>query len=109
MSVNVSSVDDQTFDIDVLKSDLPVLVDFGASWCAPCRALEPVVSAIADAYQGQLKVRKLDVDHNEATAGRYGIRGIPALLLFKDGKIMEQIVGFVPQVRIEEAIVKLLG
>jgi thioredoxin 1 len=93
MSGKVPEVGDQNFETEVLNSTIPVLVDFWAAWCAPCRMLAPVVDAIADQYQGKAKVVKLNVDENMVTAGKYNIRGIPTLLLFKEGIIKEQIVG----------------
>jgi thioredoxin 1 len=93
MSGKVGEVGDQDFDAEVLNSKVPVLVDFWAAWCAPCRMLAPVVEAIAEQYEGKAKVLKLNVDENMVTAGKYNIRGIPTLLLFKDGAIKEQIVG----------------
>jgi thioredoxin 1 len=93
MSGKIPEVGDQNFDMEVLKAGMPVLVDFWAAWCAPCRMLAPVVEAIADKYQGKAKVVKLNVDENTLTSGKYNIKGIPTLLLFKDGVIKEQIVG----------------
>jgi thioredoxin 1 len=93
MSGKVAEVGDQNFEAEVLNSSVPVLVDFWAAWCAPCRMLAPVVEAIAEKYEGQAKVVKLNVDENTLTSGKYNIKGIPTLLLFKDGVIMEQIVG----------------
>ena len=93
MSGKVGEVGDQNFDTEVLNAPVPVLVDFWAAWCAPCRMLAPVVDAIAEKYEGRARVVKLNVDENIATAGKYNIRGIPTLLLFKDGVIKESIVG----------------
>ncbi len=106
--LGVFEVNDGTFEQEVLRSEYPVLVDFWAAWCGPCRALAPVVDEIAVQNLGKLKVMKMDVDKNPATPGRYGIRGIPALLLFKDGKVADQIVGFVPKDVIDKSIAKVL-
>jgi thioredoxin 1 len=93
MSGKVGEVGDLDFETEVLNASMPVLVDFWAVWCAPCRMLAPAVEAIAEKYDGKAKVVKLNVDENMVTAGKYNIRGIPTLLLFKDGVIKEQIVG----------------
>jgi thioredoxin 1 len=93
MSGKVAEVGDQNFEAEVLNSSVPVLVDFWAAWCAPCRMLAPVVEDIAEKYEGKAKVVKLNVDENTLTSGKYNIKGIPTLLLFKDGVIKEQIVG----------------
>ncbi len=95
---------DQNFDQEVLKSDRPVLVDFWATWCAPCRMMAPTVEGIADEYAGRAKVGKLNVDENLNVTGRYSIRGIPTLILFKNGQVAEQSVGAVAK----DAIVKML-
>ena len=102
-------VSDATFDQEVLQSEQPVLVDFWSTWCGPCKAIGPTVDAVAAAYAGRLKVIKVNVDENGATPSRYGIRGIPALLFFKGGKVADQVVGYVPQDVIEEKVKKLLA
>ena len=103
------NVSDATFDQEVLQSEQPVLVDFWAVWCGPCKAIAPVLEGVATTYAGKLKVAKVNVDENSATPSRYGIRGIPSLLFFKGGKVADQIVGFVPQEVIEEKIKRLLA
>jgi thioredoxin 1 len=107
--VGVLELSDATFDQEVLRSEQPVLVDFWAVWCGPCRALAPVVDSLATTYTGKLKVAKMNVDENGATPSRYGIRGIPTLLFFKDGKVADQVVGYVPQNVIEEKVQRLLA
>jgi thioredoxin 1 len=105
----VVEVNDANFDEQVLQNEQPVLVDFWAVWCGPCKAIAPIVDGVAATYAGKLKVAKVNVDQNGATPSRYGIRGIPALLFFKGGKVADQIVGYVPQDVIEEKIKRLLA
>jgi thioredoxin 1 len=102
----VQEVNDANFEQSVLKSEQTVMVDFWAAWCGPCKALSPVVDEVARAYSGKAKVYKMDVDRNNATPMRYGVRGIPTLLIFKDGKVAEQIVGYVPKDTIQKALDK---
>jgi len=102
----VLELTDESFDRDVLKSEQPVMVDFWAAWCGPCKALAPIVEEVASAYSGKIKVAKMDVDKNVATPQRYGVRGIPTLLIFKSGKVQEQIVGYVPKETIQKALDK---
>ena len=105
----VLEVSDATFDQEVLQSEKPVLVDFWAVWCGPCKAIAPVVESVATSYADKLKVAKVNVDQNGATPSRYGIRGIPTLLFFKGGKVADQIVGYAPQNVIEEKVQRLLA
>ena len=105
----ILEVTDANFDQEVLKSEQPVMVDFWAVWCGPCKAIAPIVEGVAQTYAGKLKVAKVNVDQNGATPSRYGIRGIPALLFFKNGKVADQIVGYVPQNVVEDKIQRLLA
>ena len=105
----IFEVTDATFDQEVLQSEQPVLVDFWAGWCGPCKAIAPIVDDLATAYAGKLKVAKVDVDKNGATPSRYGIRGIPALLIFKGGKVADQIVGYVPKDTITKSLSRVIG
>ncbi len=93
-------VTDESFDQDVIKSTQPVLVDFWAEWCGPCRMVAPSVKQIAEEYEGQVRVAKIDVDENPVITGRYGVIGIPALMLFKDGRVVERLNGALPKDRI---------
>jgi thioredoxin 1 len=105
----ILEVSDATFESEVLQSEQPVLVDFWATWCGPCRALAPVVDSIATEYSGRVKVMKMDVDQNTATPMRFGVRGIPALIFFKGGKVADQIVGYVPKEKITDSLEKVLA
>ncbi|HSW50650.1 MAG TPA: thioredoxin [Bryobacteraceae bacterium] len=102
--MNTLILSDSTFDVDVLSSPLPVLVDFWAEWCGPCRMMEPTIDSIATDYAGKVKVGKLNVDDNGTTATRYGIRGIPTLLLFKEGRVVEQRVGAVGKTEVQKML-----
>ena len=97
MSINVHEFTDENFDTDVTQSELPVLIDFWAVWCGPCKAIAPVIEEIAGEYEGQVKVGKVDVDQNKNTAMKFGVRSIPTLLVIKDGEVVNQIVGAVPK------------
>jgi thioredoxin 1 len=105
---NTLTFTDDSFDKDVLNADVPVLVDFWAEWCGPCRMMGPTVDQVATEYVGKVKVGKLDVDSNQQTASRYGIRGIPTLLLFKGGQIVEQKVGAIPKPEFQKMLDKYL-
>jgi thioredoxin 1 len=106
---DVMNIGDADFKKQVLESEQPVLVDFWATWCAPCRAIAPAVEELATQYKGKVKVAKVNIDDNQDTPQQYGIRSIPTLLVFKGGKVVEQIVGAVPKSRLEAAITKALG
>ncbi|HEX9830617.1 MAG TPA: thioredoxin [Thermodesulfobacteriota bacterium] len=107
-SADTVELSDSTFQDEVIKSETPVLVDFWASWCGPCRMLAPVVEDIASSYAGRLKVGKVNVDENQEITMKYGIRSIPTLILFKDGKAVEQIIGAVPKSEIERVLKRAL-
>ncbi len=104
MADNIAHVSDDSFDSEVLKSSLPVLIDFWAPWCGPCRAVAPIVNELAGEYAGKLKIVKMNVDDNPRTPARYGVRGIPNLILFKNGEVQQQIVGAVPKAHLVKAI-----
>lgn len=99
---------DDNFDSEVIKSDIPVLVDFWATWCAPCKAIAPTIDALADSFNGKVKIGKVNVDDNPNIPGQFGVRGIPTLILFKDGKVVDQLVGAIPKNQLEELINKAL-
>jgi thioredoxin 1 len=105
-STDVVTLQDGTFEQEVLKSDTPVLVDFWAVWCGPCKAIAPAVEEIAREYKGKVKVAKLDVDQAPQTAQRFGIRSIPTLLVFKGGRVVDTVVGAVPKSKLVDAISK---
>ena len=105
----VQQISDDTFESEVLRSETPVLIDFWAPWCGPCKAIAPVVEELASEYAGKLKVVKMNVDDNPRTPGRYGVRGIPNLIVFKGGQVQEQIVGAVPKARLSQAIQKVVS
>ncbi len=102
------TVNDENFDDEVLRSDIPVLVDFWAEWCGPCKVVGPTVEALASDYQGKVKVAKLNVDDNPEAAGRFGVRSIPTLIVFKDGEAQQTAVGVKPKGQLAELIEKVL-
>ena len=108
MAEGILDIDDGNFDSEVLESDLPVMVDFWAPWCGPCRAIGPVVEELAGEFGGKIKFTKCNVDDNPVTPGKFGIKSIPTLIFFKDGKVMEQIIGIVAKSKLEETLNKML-
>ena len=108
MAENVMEFDNQNFDSDVLEAGMPVLVDFWAVWCGPCKAIAPIVEEVANDYSGKVRVGKIDVDSNNQVAMRYGIRSIPTLLLFSGGEVVDQIIGNVGKESIESMLSKAI-
>lgn len=105
---DVPSVNDTTFDQEVIQSDVPVLVDFSATWCGPCKMIAPFVAELADEYEGRVKVRMVDIDQSPGSAAKYGVRGVPTLKVFKNGSIIAEQVGAAPKQKLEELIKKAL-
>ena len=103
------TLEDGTFDKEVLKSDVPVLVDFWAVWCGPCKAIAPVVEELAKQYKGKVKIAKMDVDEHQQVPQQFGIRSIPTLLVFKGGRVVDTIVGAVPKSKLEDSLKKAIG
>ena len=108
MAEGVLEFTDQNFQADVIDSDAPVLVDFWAEWCAPCKMIAPAVEALASEYEGRVRIGKLNIDENPSTPSKFGIRGIPTLMLFKGGEVAEQIVGVKPKADLKAAIDRAL-
>jgi len=108
MAEGIFAIDDSSFEAEVLQSDKPVLVDFWAPWCGPCRAIAPMLEEIAGSFGDKIKIMKCNVDDNPATPGQYEIRSLPTLLFFKDGKVVEQVIGMTAKSNLEDAINKLL-
>jgi thioredoxin len=108
-SNDIVTLQDSTFEAEVLKSDVPVLVDFWATWCGPCKAIAPAVEELASQYKGRVKVAKMDVDEHQRVPQQFGIRSIPTLLVFKGGRVVDTIIGAVPKGKLEESLKKALS
>ena len=105
-SANIKELTDANFEAEVLKANVPTLVDFWAIWCGPCKQIAPTVDALADEYKGRLNVAKMDIDHHQIVPQQYGVRSIPTLLIFKGGKVVGQLVGAMPRAKVEAEIQK---
>jgi len=105
----VSEVTDQNFQSEVLEAGQPAIIDFWAEWCAPCRQIAPIISALASEYGDQVKIVKMDIDSNPATPGQYGVRAIPTILAFKDGQVVEQLTGARPKSDFENMVKSLIA
>ncbi len=108
MAVETADVTDATFEDEVIQSDKPVVLDFWAEWCAPCRAISPILKQLAEDYDGKIKVVKMNIDENPQTPGKYGVRAIPTVLAFQNGQVVEQIQGARPKAAFEEMAQKLV-
>ena len=106
---SLPKVTDESFEAEVLKADLPVLVDFGADWCGPCRSLAPIVESLAEEYQGKVKFVQVNIDENRQTPTSYGIMAVPTLIFFKDGEVMDKVTGFKPKAVLEQHLEKLVA
>jgi thioredoxin 1 len=107
VSEQVTIISDGTFESEILSSDIPAILDFWAPWCGPCKSIAPVLDDLAREYKGKVKICKMNVDENPQTPSRYNVRGIPNIVFFKDGEVVEQIVGAVPKEQLRETIDKL--
>ena len=108
MAANIVEISDDSFDTEVLQADKPVVVDFWAPWCGPCRAIGPLMEEISVTFNNKVKLTKCNVDSSPATPGKYGIRAIPTLLFFKQGNLVDQVIGIVAKTKLEEIINKML-
>ena len=108
MAGNLLQVTDETFENEILQNQTPSLVDFWAAWCGPCRAIAPVIEELAESYSGKVTVAKMNVDENPKTPGKYGIRAIPTLIIFKGGKLLDQTIGAQPKEKLKQMVDKSL-
>lgn len=108
MAQGIKDIDDSNFDAEILQADQPAVVDFWAPWCGPCKAIGPIIEDLAGTYGGQIKFTKCNVDDNPVTPGKFGIKAIPTLIFFKDGKVVDQITGMVAKSKLEDSIKNVL-